>query len=150
MRHLKMSHSDCAMVWRFQPRVHHLNVALTTVHRLYNIRSYCISYQTTWCSGCPESKAGVHAMRAVVDPVSTVTLYGPCRPTSVHTCRRRPTTLRHTSTLVRFYRAMLCIRGTSHGAVSVCLSQVGVPSKRMNESSWFLACELPSTRPTLC
>ena len=53
-----------------------------------------------------------------------------------------------------FYRAMLCIRGTSHGPVSVrlsvCPSQVGVLSKRMNESSWFLACELPSTRPTLC
>jgi len=31
-----------------------------------------------------------------------------------------------------------------------CLSQVGVLSKRLNESSWFLACELPSTRPTLC
>jgi len=51
-----------------------------------------------------------------------------------------------------FYRAMLCIRGTSHGPVSVslCLSQVGVLSKRMNESSCFLACELLSTRPTLC
>jgi len=38
--------------------------------------------------------------------------------------------------------------------LSVCLSvypsQVGVLSKRMNESSWFMACELPSTRPTLC
>ena len=39
---------------------------------------------------------------------------------------------------------------TSHGSVSVRLSQVGVISKRLNESSWFLACELPSTRPTLC
>jgi len=40
------------------------------------------------------------------------------------------------------YGAMLCISGTSHGSVSVslrlCLSQVGVLSKRMNESSWFL------------
>jgi len=43
-----------------------------------------------------------------------------------------------------------CIRGTSHGPVSVRLSQVGVLSKGMNESSWFLACELPSTHPTLC
>jgi len=42
---------------------------------------------------------------------------------------------------------MLCIRGTSHGHVSVCLSvcfsvrppQVGVLLKRLNESSWFLA-----------
>ena len=33
---------------------------------------------------------------------------------------------------------------------SVCPSQVGVLSKRLNESSWFLPCELPSTRPTLC
>jgi len=31
---------------------------------------------------------------------------------------------------------------------SVCPSQVGVLLKRLNESSWFLACEL-STRPTL-
>ena len=49
---------------------------------------------------------------------------------------------------------MLCIRGTSHGpvSVSVCvrLSQVGVLSKRMNESGWFLAWELHSTYPTLC
>ena len=53
-----------------------------------------------------------------------------------------------------FYRAMLCIRGTSHGPVSVRvrvrLSQVGVLSKRMNESGWFLAWELHSTYPTLC
>ena len=51
-----------------------------------------------------------------------------------------------------FYRAMLCIRGTSHGPVSesVCLSQVGVLLKRLNESGWFLAWELHSTYPTLC
>jgi len=35
-------------------------------------------------------------------------------------------------------------------SVCVCLSQVGVLSKRMNESSWFLAWELQSTYPTLC
>ena len=35
-------------------------------------------------------------------------------------------------------------------SVSVCLSQVGVPSKRLNESGWFLARELPLTYPTLC
>jgi len=34
--------------------------------------------------------------------------------------------------------------------LSIRLSQVGVLSKRLNESSWVLACELPSTRPTLC
>jgi len=49
---------------------------------------------------------------------------------------------------------MLCIGGTGHGHVSVCvcvrLSQVGVLSKRLNESSWCLTCELPSIRPTLC
>ena len=28
---------------------------------------------------------------------------------------------------------------------SLCLSQVGVLSKRMNESSWFLVWQLPST-----
>ena len=46
-----------------------------------------------------------------------------------------------TSELIRFYRAMLCIRGTSHGPVSVCLSvclclsQVGVLLKRLNVGS---------------
>ena len=38
-----------------------------------------------------------------------------------------------------FYRAMLCIRGTSHGSVSVCPSvcpsQVGVLLKRLNVGS---------------
>ena len=40
--------------------------------------------------------------------------------------------------------------GTSYGPVSVCLclSQVGVLSKRLNESGWFLARELPYTHPT--
>jgi len=36
---------------------------------------------------------------------------------------------------VSFYRAMLCIRGTSRGSVSVCLSQVGVLLKRLNVGS---------------
>ena len=48
-----------------------------------------------------------------------------------------------TETLNIFYRAMLCIRGTSHGpvsvclsvSVSVCLSQVGVLLKRLNGGS---------------
>jgi len=47
------------------------------------------------------------------------------------------------SSAMRFYRAMLCIRGTSHGPVSVslsvcvclCLSQVGVLLKRLNVGS---------------
>jgi len=38
-----------------------------------------------------------------------------------------------------FYRAMLCMRGTSHGPVSVsvclCLSQIGVLLKRLNVGS---------------
>jgi len=49
-----------------------------------------------------------------------------------------------------FYRVTLSIRDTSHGPVSVRPSQVGVLLKRLNESSWFLVRELPSTRPTLC
>ena len=48
-------------------------------------------------------------------------------------------------------RTLLLLRdATSHGPVSVRQSQVGVLLKRLNESSWFLPCELPSTRPTLC
>jgi len=44
------------------------------------------------------------------------------------------------------------VAGTSYGPVfvCVCLSQVGVLSKRLNESSWILAWELHSTYPTLC
>ena len=34
--------------------------------------------------------------------------------------------------------------------LSVCLSQVGVLSKRMNELSWFLQWDLHSTHPILC
>jgi len=34
-----------------------------------------------------------------------------------------------------YYRAMLCIRGTSHGPVSVRLSQVGVLLKLLNVGS---------------
>ena len=36
---------------------------------------------------------------------------------------------------MHFYRAMLCIRGTSHGPVSVCLSLVGVLLKQLNTGS---------------
>jgi len=39
---------------------------------------------------------------------------------------------------------------TSYVSVSVCLSQVGVLSNRINESRWFWARELPSTFPILC
>jgi len=34
--------------------------------------------------------------------------------------------------------------------MALCLSQVGVLLKRLNECGWFLACELLSTYPTLC
>ena len=61
---------------------------------------------------------------------------------------------RTTRLITNFYRAMLSIRGTIYGPVfvypSVCPSQVSILSKRLNESSWFLTCELLSTRPTLC
>jgi len=49
--------------------------------------------------------------------------------------------------MLYFYRAMLCIRGTSLGPVSVSPSQVGDLLKRLNESSWFLACEAVSFLP---
>jgi len=51
---------------------------------------------------------------------------------------------------VIFYRAMLCMRGTSRGPVSVCPSQVGVLLKWLDGSSWFVAWRLLSTSPTLC
>ena len=35
-------------------------------------------------------------------------------------------------------------------SVCVCLSQVGVLSKRLDGSSWCLVCRLLSTSPTLC
>jgi len=41
----------------------------------------------------------------------------------------------------------LCL---SVSCLSVCLSQVGVLSKQVNESGWFLAWGLHSTYPTLC
>jgi len=43
--------------------------------------------------------------------------------------------------------------GTSYCPVSVCvchMSQAGVLSKRLNESGWFLAWQLPPTYPPLC
>ena len=59
------------------------------------------------------------------------------------------TVSRRICTVCVFYRAMLGIRGTSHIPVSVRPSQVGVLLRQLNESSWCLACELPSTCPTL-
>ena len=40
-------------------------------------------YQMTWRSWWPESNAGLHLILAFVAAVSTLTLYGPCRATSV-------------------------------------------------------------------
>jgi len=40
-----------------------------------------------------------------------------------------------THNTIHFYRAMLGIRGTSHGPVSVCPSQVGVLLKQINVGS---------------
>jgi len=60
---------------------------------------------------------------------------------------RRILELKVKSSILVFYRAMLCIRGTSHGPVSICLSvsvsvsvcvrlsQVGVLLKRLNIGS---------------
>ena len=79
----------------------------------------------------------------------------PARPVS--SCRRRAQSGARTAELpvselapIRsdFLPARRCASaGTSYGPVSVCLcpSQVGILSKRLNESSWFLAWELPST-----
>ena len=50
-----------------------------------------------------------------------------------------------------FYRTMLCIRSTSHGPVSVRLSVTSRCSIETAERiELVLACEFPSTRPTLC
>jgi len=71
----------------------------------------------------------------------------PCAPTS-------KSWLRHCRLVVDlrlfFYRAMLCMHGSSRGPVSVCPSQVGVLLKWLDGSSWFLAWRLLSTSPRLC
>ena len=52
--------------------------------------------------------------------------------------------------LARVLAMALCPYPRTRVCLFVCLSQVGVLSKWMNESRWFLAWELPSTNPTLC
>ena len=52
-----------------------------------------------------------------------------------------------TDSLVFFPARRYANAGISSGPLSVCLSQVGVLWKRMNESSWVLAWELSSTSP---
>ena len=70
------------------------------------------------------------------------------------TSENLPTQIHLNNMVLNFYRAMLCIRGMGLLAMTLCLSfrpsQVGVLQRRLNESSWFLARELPSTRPRLC
>ena len=46
-------------------------------------------------------------------------------------------------------RVLVMALGPS-ACLSVSLSRVGVLSNGMNRLIWFVACELPSTRPTLC
>jgi len=53
------------------------------------------------------------------------------------------TTLRYASAV---YAVVMCLSV----CLSVCLSQVGVLSKRLDESSWFLTGRLLFTYPTLC
>ena len=53
--------------------------------------------------------------------------------------------------VISFYHAMICIRSTSHGPVSVRLSVTSWCSFETAERiELVLACELPSTHPTLC
>ena len=44
----------------------------------------------------------------------------------------------------------VCLSVCLSVCMSVRLSQAGIVSKRLDESSWFLARRLPSTYPTLC
>jgi len=74
-------------------------------------------------------------------PVHTITW--PARAARGATENARPENAGLENDGQSFYRAMLCIRGTSHGPVSVCvclclsvcLSQVGVLLKRLNVGS---------------
>jgi len=66
----------------------------------------------------------------------------PERGADLHTAQLMPLQLTvscFSKIQIDFYRAMLCIRGTSHGPVSVslsvCLLQVGVLLKRLNVGS---------------
>jgi len=49
-----------------------------------------------------------------------------------------------TTTTPHYFNARCYASAVLAMALCPCLSQLGVLSKRMNESSWFLACELPS------
>ena len=62
-----------------------------------------------------------------------------------------PSTLTLPGTTGIFFTAQQCASAAYAVVVrpSVCLSQAGIVSKRLDESSWYLAWELPSTYPTL-
>jgi len=102
-----------------------------------------------------DSLLSVHGVVHLYDSASA----DHCSPTPVPSSfNGTHSSLRLSSLPTRFTVSFLPSRryssaGTSHGPVSVrlsvCLSQVGVLSKRLDESSWFLAWELPSTHPTL-
>jgi len=90
---------------------------------------------------CPQCRRKSHQNRTAITNVVAINFRGAVFCNSL----RRPADVgrggRHykwpCSNVVGFYfyRAMLCIRGTSHGPVSVHLSQVGVPLKRLNIGS---------------
>jgi len=50
----------------------------------------------------------------------------------------------------RFFYARRCASAVLAMVLCLCLSKVGVQSIRPNESSWFMAWELPSTYPASC
>jgi len=80
--------------------------------------------------------------------------------TPSRTPRRRPTshcpTHATTVSTSQHFLAIFTARCYASAVLAMALcpsvrpSQVRVLPRRLNESSWFLACELPSTRPTLC
>ena len=94
-----------------------------------------------WAGPDPEKHIGS-------TPLMTINLL-PQRPCCTEFCQQ---------ILLGFYRATLCQCGICSRRVSicssvrpsVCLSQAGILSKRLDESSWFLACRLPAVYPTLC
>ena len=113
-----------------------------------------------WCNGQPVGGNTVHSSQDPQQNGTVVDKAAECRRSIRWNGRTllwskllgKWWSLITSSFLCDFYCAMLCIRGTSPEPVSVSvrLSQVGVLSKRLNESSSFLAFELPSIHPTLC
>ena len=99
-------------------------------------------------AGCVARGCGHVACCIVYSTASCCVLWTPLAASGEHGahCRRLALLLRPLPQMAplhgtTFYRAMLCIRGTSHGPVSVsvsvclCLSQAGVLLKRQNVGS---------------